>query len=130
MPHEKILPQLQPAFLEANIAPIAPQQTVATLAPDPEAEIIPQDRPTGRRRDHHWTCVVCFLHLGRVWRERLKEVHLWNSMPREAAPLKVVEGELLPARLALLSRQASTGNGSHEEARAALAFRSYYSNHR
>ncbi len=54
MPHEKILPQLQPAFLEANIAPIAPQQTVATLAPDPEAEIIPQDRPTGRRRDHHW----------------------------------------------------------------------------
>ncbi len=51
-------------------------------------------------------------------------------MPREAAPLKGVEGELLPARLALLSRQASTGNGSHEEASAALAFRSYYSNHR
>ncbi len=31
---------------------VAPQQTVATLASDPEAEIITQDGPTGRRRDH------------------------------------------------------------------------------
>src|SRR2546428_2483353 len=54
MPHEEVLPQFQPALLQTNVATIAPQQTVPTLAPDPEAQIITQDRPTGRRRDYHW----------------------------------------------------------------------------
>src|SRR5438105_11236942 len=40
MAQEEVLPQLQPALLKANIATIAPQQTVAALASDPETEII------------------------------------------------------------------------------------------
>src|SRR5216683_935051 len=47
------------------------------------------------------------------------EVHLWNSMPREAAPLKVLEGELLPARLAMPSRLAFLVVG-HTKRRALL----------
>ncbi len=54
MPHEEVEAQFQLALVEADIVPVAMHETIATLAPHPEAEIIAQNGPAGRRsNDQH-----------------------------------------------------------------------------
>ena len=49
---EEILSQFHFALIETDVAAIAAQQTIATFAPNPVAEIIAQNCATGSSRDH------------------------------------------------------------------------------
>ncbi len=49
---EEVLPQFHFALIEAKVTTVAAQQTVATFAPNPVAEIIAQNCTTGSRHDH------------------------------------------------------------------------------
>src|SRR5260370_36282337 len=49
---EEILPQFHFALIEAKVMTVAAQQTVATFAPNPVAEIIAKNCTTGSRHDH------------------------------------------------------------------------------
>src|SRR5260370_32597559 len=49
---EEVLPQFHFALIEAKVMTVAAQQTVATFAPNPVAEIIAQNCTTGSRHDH------------------------------------------------------------------------------
>ena len=49
---EEVLPQFHFALIEAKVMTVATQQTVATFAPNPVAQIIAQNCATGGRRDH------------------------------------------------------------------------------
>src|SRR5712691_4791617 len=52
MLQEEVLPQFQLALIKTNRAAIAAQQTVATFASNPEAQIITQNGPTGGSYNH------------------------------------------------------------------------------
>src|SRR5260370_24416808 len=50
--HEEVLSQFQLAFIHANKAPVATQQSVAAPPSNHQAEIITQDGATGSSHDH------------------------------------------------------------------------------
>src|SRR5258708_31379979 len=49
---EEVYTHFQPAFIEADIAPVTVEHAVAPFAPDPEADIITQNSTTGCCKDH------------------------------------------------------------------------------
>src|SRR5258708_15479453 len=50
--HEEVLPQFQFALAKVKSRPIPTQEAISPFAPDPEAQVIPQDRAAGSSDDH------------------------------------------------------------------------------